>query len=190
MAQWEQLVDHPNYEICCEYPHEVRNASTQQVLKPRRHPNGYVAYNFGHMDRVLHHRLIASQWIPNPDNLQEVDHIDRDPANNHIENLRWITRSSNNRNKRSHKGVIYEWVDQLPDDALVVDTYTKYRFNNYHYAESTNTFYFFNGDQYRLLKICTASKDGHHIVHMMDTEGHMRCLSVAKFKRIYGLIMA
>ena len=45
------------------------------------------------------HRLIAKQWIPNPDNLPEVDHIDRNTKNNTIDNLRWVDRVTNRRNQ-------------------------------------------------------------------------------------------
>jgi hypothetical protein len=48
------------------------------------------------------HRLIALQWIPNPSNLPEVDHIDRDKTNNSIENLRWVSRTENANNKKNN----------------------------------------------------------------------------------------
>lgn len=44
------------------------------------------------------HRLIARTFLPNPDNLPEVDHIDRNKRNNHVSNLRWVSRSTNGRN--------------------------------------------------------------------------------------------
>jgi len=44
-------------------------------------------------------RLIALHYIPNPENKPEVDHIDRNPSNNHVSNLRWATRRENNDNK-------------------------------------------------------------------------------------------
>ena len=34
-------------------------------------------------------RLVAQAFIPNPDNLLTVDHIDRNSQNNHVSNLRW-----------------------------------------------------------------------------------------------------
>ena len=49
----------------------------------------------------LIHRLLAIQFIPNPNDYKFVDHIDNNPLNNDLENLRWITNSGNNRNKTS-----------------------------------------------------------------------------------------
>ena len=45
------------------------------------------------------HRLVALVFIPNPDNLPYIDHIDRDKSNNSISNLRWVTHSQNCINK-------------------------------------------------------------------------------------------
>ena len=45
------------------------------------------------------HRLLAIQFIPNPDNLPEIDHIDRNSLNNNLVNLRWCDRTTNVRNK-------------------------------------------------------------------------------------------
>lgn len=41
------------------------------------------------------HRIIASKFIPNPDNLPEVNHIDSNKLNNDVSNLEWCTRSHN-----------------------------------------------------------------------------------------------
>jgi len=46
------------------------------------------------------HRLVAREFIDNPDNKTEVDHIDHDPKNNCINNLRWSSRAENQRNMR------------------------------------------------------------------------------------------
>jgi hypothetical protein len=44
------------------------------------------------------HRLLAIQFIPNPNNLPLIDHIDRNKINNCLENLRWASHRTNNLN--------------------------------------------------------------------------------------------
>ncbi len=51
--------------------------------------------NNGKRNYCLVHRLVALTFIPNPDNLPEVDHKDKDISNNNIENLSWCTRKDN-----------------------------------------------------------------------------------------------
>lgn len=42
------------------------------------------------------HRVVAEAFIPNPENLEQVDHIDNDKTNNTVKNLRWVSRKFNN----------------------------------------------------------------------------------------------
>jgi hypothetical protein len=60
-------------------------------LKLKKHPtNGYV---YAKNKRV--HRLVAELYIPNPNNLSEVNHIDKNKENNSIHNLEWVDRQKN-----------------------------------------------------------------------------------------------
>lgn len=41
------------------------------------------------------HRLVAMYFIPNPNNLTEVNHKDLNKQNNHVDNLEWVSRYQN-----------------------------------------------------------------------------------------------
>lgn len=50
------------------------------------------------------HRLVATQYIPNPNNLPQVDHIDGDKTNNSVDNLEWVSNEENQR-RAKERGV-------------------------------------------------------------------------------------
>ena len=65
---------------------------------------GYATVKFkGKCYRV--HRLVAECYIPNPERKLQVDHKDRNPANNRADNLRWATQSENQRNTKANDRV-------------------------------------------------------------------------------------
>jgi hypothetical protein len=49
------------------------------------------------------HRLLGKQFIPNPEDKPEIDHIDRCKTNNTLENIRWVSRLENIHNKTNYK---------------------------------------------------------------------------------------
>ena len=73
-----------------------------KIMKPYLYPNGYYGFQFykdGVRVHKMLHRIIAETFIPNPDNLPEVDHINRIRTDNRIENLRWVDRIDQNKNR-------------------------------------------------------------------------------------------
>lgn len=53
----------------------------------------------------LVHRLVATVFIPNPDNLPEVHHIDGDRENNNVSNLMWISKAEHSKDEEWLKHV-------------------------------------------------------------------------------------
>ncbi len=58
----------------------------------------------GRKGRSYAHRLVAEAFLPNPDNLDEVDHIDENQQNNTVENLRWVSRQDNMKHYHNMNG--------------------------------------------------------------------------------------
>ena len=69
-----------------------------RVLKGRKTKTGYLRINLcknRNVKEYLVHRLVAQAFIPNPQNKPQVNHIDEDKENNHVNNLEWCTAKEN-----------------------------------------------------------------------------------------------
>lgn len=74
-----------------------------QVMKCRIFKNGYAHVKLtkdGKRYEPSVHRLVAIAFIPNPNELPQVNHIDGDKANNTVQNLEWCTGSENQLHSR------------------------------------------------------------------------------------------
>lgn len=78
------------------------NAPKMIAVTDNGHGYKIVGINDGH-GRKNHyvHRLVAAAFVPNPNNLPTVDHIDHNRENNNACNLRWMTQGDNVRHSAS-----------------------------------------------------------------------------------------
>ena len=96
-----EIIGYNNYKIY-ENGNVKRNG---KILKTRLNQGYYCIdlHKEGKPKFFKIHRLIALHFIENPNNHEFVDHIDCDRKNNQIGNLRWVTRTQNNRNRTKEK---------------------------------------------------------------------------------------
>lgn len=69
-----------------------------KILNPKISNSGYFEVNLHCLNKQKMryvHRLVAEAFIPNPENKEEVNHIDENKTNNRAENLEWVTRVEN-----------------------------------------------------------------------------------------------
>lgn len=70
----------------------------EKILKPRKYSCGYYLVNLckdGVAKQCLIHRLVADAFIPNPNNLETVNHKDEVKTNNSASNLEWMSQKDN-----------------------------------------------------------------------------------------------
>lgn len=68
------------------------------TLMPQISNIGYLEYKLrvhGKQKTVGAHRLVAETFIPNPNNLSDVHHIDENKLNNNVSNLMWVSHKEN-----------------------------------------------------------------------------------------------
>lgn len=93
----KEILNYPNYLI------------SDEGLVYSKHKKGYLAIDYNKQvdypqvslwknnksTTFYIHRLVAIAFIPNPNNLPEVNHIDGNRRNNHVSNLEWVDSSGN-----------------------------------------------------------------------------------------------
>jgi hypothetical protein len=73
---------------------DVINNKSKRVLKAQKNGKGYLRVSIsGRLEFV--HRLVANQYVPNPENKPQVNHKDGNKLNNHYTNLEWVTNLEN-----------------------------------------------------------------------------------------------
>ena len=186
-----------DFEIMNEHPFTIRNKRTQRDVKESVNKKGYFVVNLNGKS-YLKHRIIALQFIPNPNNLPSVDHINHIRKDNRIENLCWKTIADNNKNKSSNKGVHYEFVDDIPEDAMQVDFYEmrteKREFEEgryyYYYNEELDEDIFYgkiSDNIYKILHI-NIKRGGSKFVVLYDANNKYTSLYINRFKFQHDLL--
>lgn len=186
-AEWIPLKGYEkDYTIYNCFPYPIKKISNKKIIKETiNKESGYVQISLNGKSQQKH-IIIAKQFIKNddPKNKILVDHKDQNRINYNVTNLRWVTPEENNKNRTSTKGIVYEYVDSISDDAIVIDKYGEHEFENYYFYN--NVFYFNNGNKFRKLYV-SENKSGSKIVRLKDVDGKQTSITISKFKKQYNL---
>lgn len=105
IERWKRIIKYPNFFISSKG--RLWNINTRFIWMGNPDKDGYYRKTFGSgrgkQENIRIHKLVATHFIPNPNNLETVDHIDNNKHNNNVSNLQWLSRGDNS--SKRHKGV-------------------------------------------------------------------------------------
>jgi len=108
--EFENIIGYENlYKI--NRQGEIWSCNYRKIMKQMLNDSGYLFVELtkeGTKHKGYIARLLALQYIPNPNNSPTVDHIDRNKTNNCLENLRWYTIKEQANNKTTNISLLTE----------------------------------------------------------------------------------
>lgn len=92
---WKTIEEFPNYEVSSLG--NVRNKKTGRILKSslaKGYPQVILCQNGDKYSRRVH-RLVATAFLPNPNNYPDINHKDECKTHNNVDNLEWCDETYN-----------------------------------------------------------------------------------------------
>lgn len=110
---WKIIPVDNNYEASTDG--QIREIKSKRIVSQWLDKDGYLLATLSnHLYRV--HRLIATTFISNPNNLPVVNHKNFNKYDNHIANLEWVSYSENSKHSFSgnhRKESVEKWVKRI-----------------------------------------------------------------------------
>ncbi len=106
MEEWRIISDFPNYSVS-NFGNIMNNKTNKKLRILIKSGYSHISLVNNKCKKTIKvHRLVAKEFISNPENKQEVNHKDKNKTNNHIDNLEWVTHKENCLHKSI--GLIYK----------------------------------------------------------------------------------
>lgn len=123
-----------DYAVCDENGERFRKG---RLLTQHDNGRGYLQVNVplnGKWVTKKTHRLVAQAFIPNPNNLSEVNHKNGNRTCNDISNLEWVTHKENIEYREKHGKSAKETTPKTPVCAINLTTFEVLQFPSQHEA--------------------------------------------------------
>jgi hypothetical protein len=134
LENFQDINDFSNYMI--NENGDIYSKKKNKLMKPQIQSGYYKVSlrkdNKNHNKSI--HRLLGLQYLPNPDNLPCIDHINRNRLDNSLNNLRWVTYSENSKNKTKKKNATSKYYGVRKTD----NKKNPYRAETTHYGKKYN----------------------------------------------------
>lgn len=99
---WKTIEGYPNYMVSnmgrVKSLNYRGNTGKEKILKSYKTNMGYLLVKLSYKNKPKPfqvHRLVASAFLPNPNNYPVVNHKDKTTSNNKVDNLEWCTQEYN-----------------------------------------------------------------------------------------------
>lgn len=152
-----------------------------KLLKPHINKNCYIQYYFrvnGKYKKIYYHHIIVKMFIKSDydSTKEEIDHKDRNPKNNSIENLCVVSRSDNDRNRSSYNGKKFNFINDI-GKSLIINEEAKI----YYSLDLDKFFMYINQtNKFKELHVCL-DRGYPYIKYNYNNKGHK--ISINKFKK-------
>lgn len=151
---YEILKINPNYKIGKYYPYPIRRIKDNRLVQEWTAKGKNYIYFYHDQKQEAKHVAVMEQWRGNikPKGKKiEVDHINKNPHDYHLSNLRWATRSQQSKNRGGMNGYKFDFVDKLPAGTLKIPKINSHELDDLFYCPNENQFYYFTEIEYRKL---------------------------------------
>lgn len=135
---WKPVVGYEGlYEVSNLGRFKSLHYGKERILKPMIKNKGYetvLLCKKGVCTKKSVHREVLLTFVGKPKEGEECDHIDRNPKNNRVDNLRWVSRKENMLNTAGYgtskfKGVFIQKTKRV-DDSIKESIVANIRINN------------------------------------------------------------
>ena len=178
-SDWIRLKNYPRYEISLTIPHVIRKVETNKIISQSINNVGYYQISLDGKTMLLH-RIIAEQFLENPNNFQDVNHKNHNKLDNRIINLEWISHSDNLSKRKTFTKKVSEYVYEIDDKCIPIKSLDGKPLNRYYY-DKTNDRILLRSKNETKFKIVKPSSNGNiDTISLSTADGSMKTKSYEK----------